>query len=99
MLPSWSWWRDCMQFRAVVDAACMSEPIVFPGNEEERISLLTALEHNCVCQRDVMGAVTQICGPHEMLRSDQRALNGLVCERRRQLDLIKQEHMPEEHIP
>lgn len=61
--------------------------IVFHGTRAETDALLLAIAHNCECRfNGVMGARTSTCGPHEMLAHDQRALDGLVFERRRLAD-------------
>jgi hypothetical protein len=65
----------------------MTEPIIFHGDNAECAALLAALERNCDCKEGVR------CSAHQLLDS-QRALDGLLCERKRRFKLIEQEHMP-----
>jgi hypothetical protein len=65
----------------------MTDPIIFHGDTAECSALLAALERNCECKEGVR------CSAHRLLDS-QRALDGLLCERKRRLTLIEQEHMP-----
>jgi ATP-dependent protease HslVU (ClpYQ) peptidase subunit len=65
----------------------MTGPIIFHGSTAECSALLAALERNCECKEGVR------CSAHQLLDS-QRALDGLLCERKRRLTLIEQEHRP-----
>jgi len=55
---------------------------VFPGDQDETLLIVNAVARNCACTYALTGAQTSMCGAHEMLVSDQRALNGLVWMRR-----------------
>lgn len=61
--------------------------VYFNGTEKERQALLAALEHNCDCNP------AQKCAPHKMLLEDQRAIDGLIFERRQAGRLLKEEGM------
>ena len=65
--------------------------VVWNGTEEERRGLLAAMENNCACQFDAMGARTLTCESHAMLVKDQRALDGLLFVRRIRACLIREE--------
>lgn len=53
------------------------------GTLSESNALLEALEHNCNCETNPQdGTRMSTCGAHQMLLSDQRALDGLVFARR-----------------
>jgi hypothetical protein len=61
----------------------------FQGTDKERMALLVAIQHNCVCHCDDDGP-TQPCPPHAMLL-DQRVLDGLVFARRIEVRLVAEE--------
>lgn len=61
----------------------MTITVQFHGTQLETAALQNAIANNCGCEYGVMGVRTSTCRPHEMLVSDQRALDGLVFERRR----------------
>ncbi len=56
------------------------------GTLVEHLDLIAAIEHNCECSFDSMGARVVVCASHGMLMREQRALNGLLWTRR----LLKQ---------
>ena len=57
------------------------QAITWNGTLVEQLELLTAVEHNCTCSFDGSGVRVRFCSAHIMLRSDQRALNGLLWDR------------------
>ncbi len=61
----------------------MATTPIFHGSQQETVDLLGAIARNCGCRYGVMGVKTSTCAPHSMMVSDQRALDGLVFERRR----------------
>jgi hypothetical protein len=61
------------------------------GTEEERIVLMTTINRNCTCDPE-HGTYTE-CAPHRMLLTDQRALNGLLWQRRLVERLLREERM------
>jgi hypothetical protein len=52
------------------------------GTQQESTDLLAAISRNCTCEFGLKGIRLTQCGPHDMLISDQRALNGLLFARR-----------------
>lgn len=61
----------------------MVEQVAFHGTPEEVADLLAAITRNCTCEYTAEGVRLNSCAGHDMLVNDQRALNGLVFERRR----------------
>jgi hypothetical protein len=61
----------------------MVNPTIFHGTQNESSDLLSAITRHCTCAYGAMGARTSTCAAHAMLTNDQRALDGLVFERRR----------------
>lgn len=60
----------------------MSAQVIWHGTSEESYALLAAVGHNCACTFNMEGAKTETCSAHRMMLEDQRALDGLVLERR-----------------
>lgn len=60
----------------------MSTSIVWHGTQAETFELLQALSRNCSCVVTAEGVRLSTCGPHKMLASDQRAIDGLLFARR-----------------
>jgi len=56
--------------------------VLWHGTLIEQLDLLAAVQHNCDCRYDVMDQRVSVCASHTMLVSDQRALNGLLWNRR-----------------
>jgi hypothetical protein len=56
--------------------------LIWNGTPEERLDLLAAVQHNCVCIFDAKGARVSVCEAHTMLVQHQRVLNGLLFARR-----------------
>jgi hypothetical protein len=52
--------------------------VVFHGSQTEAADLVNAIARNCACVYGLMGVCTSTCASHDMLISDQRAMNGLV---------------------
>ena len=55
--------------------------IDWKGSTLEELDLLAAVQHNCTCSFDCLGACLSICPGHSMLVNDQRALDGLLLHR------------------
>jgi len=51
---------------------------VWHGSEEQILTLVRAVEHNCECVRGRAYEVLTMCSAHKMLAVDQRALDGLL---------------------
>ena len=51
------------------------------GTRQEQYEILRAVSHNCACHNS-FGMVVNTCAAHVMLATDQRALDGLLWERR-----------------
>src|SRR6266568_4852182 len=56
-------------------------PAVWQGTEQETVDLLAAAASHCTCVVDDRGLRVIPCGPHAMLATDQRALDGLLFAR------------------
>ena len=56
--------------------------LIWNGTPEERLDLLAAVQHNCVCIFDTKGARVSACEAHTMLVRRQRVLDGLLFARR-----------------
>ena len=65
--------------------------VVFYGTQEESCALVNAIARNCACAWGALGVRTSTCAPHNMLISDQRALNGLLFMRRHVTTLALEE--------
>lgn len=57
------------------------QTITWNGTLVEQLALRSAVEHNCTCTFNGSGVRVGFCSAHIMLRSDQRALNGLLWDR------------------
>jgi len=71
----------------------MAVPVVFNGSNEEKTALISALANNCACRFGPMNMRVSTCAAHNMLMTDQRALNGMICQRRRAAELLLQEFL------
>jgi hypothetical protein len=60
----------------------MASSVHWHGTQTEALELLQALGHNCSCVVTAQGVRLTTCAPHEMLTSDQRAIDGLLFARR-----------------
>ena len=60
----------------------MASGIVWNGTSKESADLTDAVTRNCACEADFEGRPTAKCAAHQMLLTDQRALDGLVFVRR-----------------
>jgi hypothetical protein len=52
------------------------------GTRTEGLELAQALSRYCSCRFSYQGLRVSVCAPHEMLCSDQRAIDGLLFSRR-----------------
>lgn len=55
--------------------------IKWNGTQEEKDDLLAAVQRHCACGYNDDGFLTDSCAAHQMLVTDQRALNGLLWNR------------------
>jgi len=60
----------------------MAASVLWHGTQTEALELLQALSRNCSCVVTAEGVRLSTCPPHEMLSSDQRAIDGLLFARR-----------------
>ena len=60
----------------------MATSVLWHGTQTEALELLQALSRNCSCVVTAEGVRLSTCAPHEMLSSDQRAIDGLLFARR-----------------
>jgi len=60
----------------------MATSVLWHGSQTEALELLQALSRNCSCVVTAEGIRLSTCAPHEMLSSDQRAIDGLLFARR-----------------
>jgi hypothetical protein len=60
----------------------MATSVLWHGTQTEALELLQALSRNCSCVVTAEGVRLSTCPPHEMLSSDQRAIDGLLFGRR-----------------
>jgi hypothetical protein len=60
----------------------MASSVLWHGTQTEALELLQALSRNCSCVVTAEGVRLSTCAPHEMLASDQRAVDGLLFARR-----------------
>jgi hypothetical protein len=56
--------------------------VTWNGTMTEQLELLAAVQHNCECMTDDNQRCLSACSSHLMLARDQRALNGLLWNRR-----------------
>jgi hypothetical protein len=52
------------------------------GTQAEGVELVEALDRHCSCRFSPQRLRVFVCAPHEMLISDQRAIDGLLFSRR-----------------
>ena len=60
----------------------MATSVLWHGTQTEALELLQALSRNCSCVVTAEGVRLSTCPPHDMLSSDQRAIDGLLFARR-----------------
>jgi len=72
----------------------MSTSVLWHGTQTEALELLQALSRNCACVVTAEGVRVSVCAPHEMLSSDQRAIDGLLFARRIAPRLLSEEFHP-----
>jgi hypothetical protein len=72
----------------------MTNNTVFHGTPKEMAALLAAIQHNCACTQALGMTLPPLCAPHDMLTSDQRALDGLLFIRRSRACLLRSEGLP-----
>src|SRR6185295_9142372 len=66
----------------LIRGAAMATSVLWHGTQTEALELLQALSRNCSCVITAEGVRLSTCAPHEMLSSDQRAVDGLLFARR-----------------
>jgi hypothetical protein len=74
----------------------MAISVLWHGTQTEALELLQALSRNCSCVVTAEGVRLSTCAPHEMLSSDQRAIDGLLFARRIAAALRSEEFHPAE---
>jgi hypothetical protein len=74
----------------------MATNVLWHGTQTEALELLQALSRNCSCVVTAEGVRLSTCAPHEMLSSDQRAVDGLLFARRIAVRLRSEEFDPAE---
>ena len=72
----------------------MATSVVWHGTQTEALELLQALARNCSCVVTAEGLRVSTCRPHEMLSTDQRAVDGLLFARRIAASLLAEECAP-----
>ncbi len=72
----------------------MAASVLWHGTQTEALELLQALSRNCSCVVTAEGVRLSTCAPHEMLSSDQRAIDGLLFARRIAAQLRTEEFNP-----
>jgi len=60
----------------------MATSVQWHGTRTEGLELVQALSRYCSCVFGAHGLRVSVCAPHEMLCSDQRAIDGLLFSRR-----------------
>jgi hypothetical protein len=60
----------------------MASSVLWHGTQTEALELLQALSRNCSCVVTAEGVRLSTCAPHDMLTTDQRAIDGLLFARR-----------------
>ena len=74
----------------------MGTGVQWHGSRTEGLELVQALSRYCSCVFSAEGARVSVCAPHEMLCSDQRAIDGLLFSRRIAAQLCNEEFRPSE---
>jgi hypothetical protein len=64
---------------------------VWNGTPEQAHELGMIVSRNCMCGAPGAGNSEQPCGPHQMMVSDQRALDGLLFARSIVVHLVHEE--------
>jgi hypothetical protein len=72
----------------------MATSVLWHGSQTEALELLQALSRNCSCVVTAEGVRLSTCAPHEMLSTDQRAIDGLLFARRIAARLRMEEFHP-----
>jgi hypothetical protein len=72
----------------------MATRVQWHGTRTEGLELAQALSHYCSCEFSGPGPRVSVCAPHEMLCSDQRAIDGLLFSRRIAARLRDEEFHP-----
>jgi hypothetical protein len=72
----------------------MATSVLWHGSQTEALELLQALSRNCSCVVTAEGVRLSTCAPHQMLSSDQRAIDGLLFARRIAARLRSEEFNP-----
>ena len=70
----------------------MSSDVIFHGNERESLDLAKIVARNCTCASTNYNG--HPCPIHNMLSTDQRAIDGLVFVRRTCDRYVNAEHSP-----
>ncbi|MBV9175018.1 MAG: hypothetical protein JOZ81_33600 [Chloroflexi bacterium] len=76
----------------------MAANVLWHGTQTEALELLEALSRNCSCVMTAEGVRVTTCAPHEMLSTDQRAVDGLLFARRIAQRLRSEEQVPSQTV-
>jgi hypothetical protein len=72
----------------------MATRVQWHGTQTEGLELVQELSRYCSCVFTAPGLRATVCAPHEMLCSDQRAIDGLLFSRRIAARLRNEEFHP-----
>ena len=73
----------CMGILTCTDEVMrMTTGVQWHGTRTEGLELVQAFSRYCSCGFNAGGLRVSVCAPHEMLCSDQRAIDGLLFSRR-----------------
>jgi hypothetical protein len=93
-LPKSTQVPDLATKRAGHEVFFMATSVLWHGTQTEALELLQALSRNCSCVVTAEGVRLSTCAPHDMLSSDQRAIDGLLFARRIAARLRSEEFHP-----
>ena len=72
----------------------MTTAVQWHGTQAEGMELVETLGRHCSCKFTAEGRRASVCAPHELLISDQRAIDGLLFSRRIAARLRSEEFRP-----
>lgn len=72
----------------------MPTKVQWHGTRTEGLELVQVLSRYCSCVFSAQGLRVSVCAPHQMLCSDQRAIDGLLFSRRIAGRLRNEEFQP-----
>jgi hypothetical protein len=89
-----SWPFPLKRHEGETGTSLMATSVLWHGSQTEALELLQALSRNCSCVVTAEGVRLSTCAPHDMLASDQRAVDGLLFARRIAARLRAEEFNP-----